>query len=150
LPALDIELTQSTMQMLDRVNRWVNSSIEPVSDMDNYGTEDFWTYPVNGKGDCEDYVLLKRRMLIEMGFPRQALLITVVKDLQNEGHAILTVKTNRGEFVLDNKNSEFRAWSATGYRYVKRQSQSDPNRWVSLGEPGGPLLTASQPAPLRR
>lgn len=146
LPALDVELTPAVFQMLTRVNEWANSTIEPVSDEYNYGSEDFWTYPANGKGDCEDYVLLKRRLLIEIGFPRQALLITVVKDLNGEGHAILTVKTSRGEFILDNKTNQVRAWTATGYRYVKRQSQEDPNRWVSLGEPGGPALAVSQPA----
>jgi len=56
-----------------------------------------------------------------------------VRDLDGEGHAILTVKTDRGEFVLDNLTDEIRPWDATGYRFVKRQSQSDPNVWVDLG-----------------
>ena len=65
-----------------------------------------WNYPDDGYGDCEDYVLLKRRMLMQAGWPREALLITVVRDKKGDGHAVLTVKTNRGEFVLDNQSSQ--------------------------------------------
>ena len=61
---------------IDRVNRWVNAHVEPVSDMDHWGLVDRWDYPSDGRGDCEDYALLKRKMLIDMGFPRQALLMT--------------------------------------------------------------------------
>jgi hypothetical protein len=73
-------------------------------------------------------------MLIEAGWPREALLITVVRDKKGEGHAVLTVKTDKGEYVLDNQNENVLAWTETGYRFVKRQSQSDPNVWVSLGD----------------
>ena len=72
-------------------------------------------------------------LLIEQGFPRQALLMTIVRDLEGEGHAILTVKTDHGEFVLDNLSDEIRPGDATGYSYVKRQSQEDPNVWLDLG-----------------
>ncbi len=48
-------------------------------------------------------MLLKRRLLIRAGWPREALLITVVRDRKDEGHAVLTVKTDRGEFILDNQ-----------------------------------------------
>jgi predicted transglutaminase-like cysteine proteinase len=93
-----------------------------------------WNYPDDGYGDCEDYVLLKRRMLMQAGWPRQALLITVVRDKRGDGHAVLTVKTDKGEFILDNQNEEILLWSDTGYRFVKRQSQNDPNNWLALGD----------------
>lgn len=136
LPARDVNLTAETWQLLNRVNRDVNAAIEPVSNFAHWGTMlDHWDYPKDGKGDCKVYALEKRRRLIEEGFPRQALLMTVVKDLNDEGHAILTVKTNRGEFILDNLTDAIRPWSATGYQYLKRQSQEDPNVWVAIGEP---------------
>jgi len=94
---------------------------------------DHWDYPIDGKGDCKVYALYKRKLLVDAGFPRQALLMTVVRDLEGEGHAILTVKTDRGEFVLDNLTDEIRPWDATGYTFIKRQSQSDPNVWLDLG-----------------
>jgi predicted transglutaminase-like cysteine proteinase len=102
-----------------------------------------WSYPDDGYGDCEDYVLLKRRMLLQAGWPREALLITVVRDKKDEGHAVLTVKTDKGDFILDNQAENVALWSDTGYRFVKRQSQTDPNVWVSLGDPHAATATAT-------
>jgi predicted transglutaminase-like cysteine proteinase len=132
---LDVNLTPKTMKEIERVGKWVNAHVKPVSDIEHWGVIDQWDYPTDGKGDCEDYALFKRKILMGEGFPRQALLMTVVKDGQNEGHAILTVKTNAGEFVLDNLNDEVKPWNRTGYRFVKRQSQPDQNLWVQIGDP---------------
>ncbi|MDQ2954560.1 MAG: transglutaminase-like cysteine peptidase, partial [Pseudomonadota bacterium] len=77
------------------------------------------------------------------GWPRHTLLITVVREMSGDGHAVLTVKTDKGDFILDNQNEEILLWSETSYRYVKRQSQSDPNVWVSLGDPRPALATAT-------
>lgn len=130
----DIVLSPKAWKDLARVNRMVNERIKPMTDLEHYGVVEKWAYPDDGYGDCEDYVLLKRRMLMAAGWPREALLITVVRDKKAEGHAVLTVKTDKGEFILDNQNDEILLWSETGYRFVKRQSQSDPNAWVSLGD----------------
>lgn len=133
--ALDVNLSDKALKAVARINAWVNANITPVTDKDHWGALDRWDYPDDGKGDCEDFALLKRRLLIEEGFPRQALLMTVVKDANNDGHAVLTVKTNKGEFVLDNLHDRVIPWNETGYRFVKRQSQTDQNVWVSIGEP---------------
>ena len=82
----------------------VNDTIKPITDLEHWGVSERWNYPDDGYGDCEDYVLLKRKMLTQAGWPRQALLITVVRDKQGDGHAVLTVKTDKGEFILDNQN----------------------------------------------
>ncbi len=133
LPARDIALNKASWQTLNRINRRVNAEIAPVSNLDHWGTIlDHWDYPTDGKGDCKIYALYKRKLLIERGFPRQALLMTIVRDLEGEGHAILTVRTDRGDFILDNLTDSIRPWTATGYRYVKRQSQQDPNVWLSF------------------
>jgi predicted transglutaminase-like cysteine proteinase len=139
----DVVLTSTVWKDLVRVNRWVNESIQPVTDMDHWGVVERWSYPDDGKGDCEDYVLLKRRMLMQAGWPREALLITVVRDKKGDGHAVLTVKTDKGEFILDNQAEEVLLWSETGYRFVKRQAQSNPNLWIALGDPRPPTSTAS-------
>ena len=130
----DVVMSQTAWRDLLKVNRWVNETVKPITDMDHWGVIEKWSLPSDGYGDCEDYVLLKRKMLIDGGWPRQALLITVVRDRQGEGHAVLTVKSDKGEFILDNENENVVAWTETGYRFVKRQSQSDPNVWVSLGD----------------
>jgi predicted transglutaminase-like cysteine proteinase len=135
LTSLDVNLTPKAMKEIGRVDRWVNAHVKPVSDMEHWGVIDRWDYPTDGKGDCEDFALFKRKMLIDEGFPRQALLMTVVKDEHNEGHAVLTVKTSAGEFVLDNMTDDVKPWDQTGYRFVKRQSQTDQNMWVQIGDP---------------
>jgi predicted transglutaminase-like cysteine proteinase len=139
----DVVLTPKAWTDLVRVNAWVNVNIKPITDLEHWGVVERWNYPDDGRGDCEDYVLLKRRMLMQAGWPREALLITVVRDKKGEGHAVLTVKTDKGEFILDNQEAEILPWSNTGYRFVKRQSQSDPNLWVSLGAPPTAPATAS-------
>jgi predicted transglutaminase-like cysteine proteinase len=135
LSALDINLNNATLSKIDRVNRMVNQTITPVTNLEHWGTIlDHWDYPLDGKGDCKVYALYKRKLLMDMGFPRQALLMTIVRDLEDEGHTILTIKTNRGEFVLDNLSDEIRPWDATGYKFIKRQSQENPNVWMALDQ----------------
>jgi predicted transglutaminase-like cysteine proteinase len=92
--ARDIVMTQAAWKDLLRVNRWVNDTVKPITDMDHWGVVERWSYPTDGYGDCEDYVLLKRKMLIDAGWPREALLVTVVRDKKGEGHAVLTVKSD--------------------------------------------------------
>lgn len=126
-------LTKEKFRELDIVNRSFNRLISPVTDADQYGVVELWTYAASGKGDCEDYVLEKRRRLIQLGWPRESLLVTVVINKQNEGHAVLTVVTDRGDLVLDNLNDEILPWSQTGLVFIKRQATSEQNRWIDLG-----------------
>jgi predicted transglutaminase-like cysteine proteinase len=141
--ARDVVMSGQAWKDLVRVNRWVNTNVKPMTDTEHWGVLERWNYPDDGYGDCEDYVLQKRKMLMQAGWPREALLITVVRDQHGDGHAVLTVKSDKGEYVLDNQNEDIVLWSDTGYRFVKRQSQSDPNVWVALGEPRGTPATAS-------
>ena len=145
LAPLDVRLTKTTWGALNRINRKVNAAIEPMTNLAHWGTMlDHWDYPVDGKGDCKIYALYKRKLLVDAGFPRQALLMTVVKDLDGEGHAVLTVKTDQGEFVLDNLTDDIRPWDATGYTFLKRQAQNDPNVWLDLGGArGAPSLATA-------
>jgi predicted transglutaminase-like cysteine proteinase len=139
----DVVLSNKAWADLTRINKWVNENVTPMTDLEHWGVVEKWSYPDDGYGDCEDYVLLKRRMLMEAGWPRGALLVTVVREKNGNGHAVLTVKTDKGEFILDNQEERILLWSETSYRYVKRQSQSDPNRWVALGDPRPTVATAS-------
>jgi len=83
----DIVMSQAAWRDLLKVNRWVNESVKPMTDMDHWGVIEKWSLPTDGYGDCEDYVLLKRKMLIDAGWPREALLITVVRDRQGRVHS---------------------------------------------------------------
>jgi predicted transglutaminase-like cysteine proteinase len=139
-----VQMTDAKFRELDQVNTAVNTSIQPVTDLELYGKVEVWTYPTNKKGDCEDYVLLKRRILMERGWPESTLLITVVRDEDNEGHAVLTVRTDKGDFVLDNKRRDIVRFADTAYTYIKRQSERNPLVWISLLPPdSAPQTTVS-------
>lgn len=125
------EATPARFQELTEINRSVNRAIEPATDLEIYGLTEYWTLPTT-KGDCEDYALLKRHQLMARGWPSGSLLMTVVRDEKGEGHAILTVRTAQGDFILDNKTDEIRIWQKTPYTFVMRQSYIDPKVWVSL------------------
>jgi predicted transglutaminase-like cysteine proteinase len=134
--------TPDRLAELDHLNRHVNRLIEPATDEEIYGEVERWTLPVK-RGDCEDYALLKRHMLMKRGWPASALLMTVVRDEKGEGHAVLTARTSKGDYILDNKTDEMRLWHQTPYVFVMRQSYIDPNVWLTL-DPGDPRT----PAPL--
>lgn len=124
-------LTSTMWRRIKTVNAATNRAISPMNDFDIYGKDEVWTYP-KGVGDCEDYVLEKRRKLAAAGVPLSNLLITVVRKPDGEGHAVLTVRTDKGDYILDNLTDQVRLWSDTGYRFLKRQSSTDTGRWVSL------------------
>ena len=138
-----ITLTPQVWRAIVSANRKVNASVTPVTDQDHWGVVDSWDFPTDGLGDCEDYQLLKRRILIEAGLPRRALRMTVVIDEKREGHAVLMVRTDRGDFVLDNKTNSVLPWHQTGYIYIKREGHNSPT-WVSLGGLSSPMVTANR------
>ncbi len=127
-----VEMTPKLWKTLVSFNSRINREIEAITDQDHWGVVDRWDIPEDGKGDCEDYVLLKRKRLAEAGIPRRAMRATVVIDEENAGHAVLMIRTDRGDYILDNKRNAILPWSQTGYVYVKREAQ-DQTGWTSLG-----------------
>lgn len=123
--------TRERIKELDDLNRLVNRSIKPATDMEMYGVTELWTLPKD-QGDCEDYALLKRHLLMKKGWPASSLLLTVVRDEKGEGHAVLTARTAAGDFILDNKTDEMKPWHKTPYELVMRQSYLNPRVWMSL------------------
>lgn len=123
--------TPARLAELDRVNRAINEAIQPATDEEIFGVVEFWTIP-GLRGDCEDYAILKRRMLIERGWPASALLLTVVLDEAGDGHAVLTVRTSHGDFILDNKVDDVKLWTQTPYHFVMRQSYVNAKSWMAL------------------
>jgi predicted transglutaminase-like cysteine proteinase len=125
-------MTNALWKQLVSVNAAVNAAVKPLSDMEIYGKDEVWAYPDKGVGDCEDYVLEKRRRLNRFGLSLADLLITVVRKPDGEGHAVLTVRTSKGDFILDNLTDKVRLWDETDYRYLKRQAMTNTGRWVSI------------------
>ena len=127
-----MRMSAERWQQAEEVNRSVNASVAPVSDQELYGQNEYWAYAADA-GGCEDYVRWRKRRLERLGFARSALLITVVRDEKDDGHAVLMLRTGEGDFILDNRRDEIRRWSDLDYTYLKRQSEVNPREWVSLG-----------------
>ncbi len=124
-------LTPDRWKTLIRINSGVNAMIAPRTDYEMWGQEEIWSYPVK-YGDCEDYALLKRHDLIAAGFNPGNLLMTVVLQPNGDGHAVLTVRTDHGDFILDNLVGTVLDWRDTRYRYLKRQSSANAGKWVDI------------------
>ncbi len=130
-----------TMKLIATVDAQVNAAIRPETDLEIYGRDEVWAYPTSA-GDCEDYVLLKRKILMNKGISPANLLITVVRKRDGEGHAVLTVRTQRGDYILDNLTDDVLSWDDTDYRYLKRQSSEHTGRWVDIERPREILVGA--------
>ena len=138
-----IPLMDGTWISLHEVNQHVNGTIMAVADQDHWGVVDRWDYPDDGLGDCEDIQLLKRKLLVERGLPQRALRMTVVIDELGAGHAVLRVRTDRGDLILDNKKNAVLPWQQTGYVYVKGEGV-DGAAWVWFGDQVAPTATAAK------
>mgnify|MGYP001320376825 CR=1 FL=1 len=126
------ELTRALWARIVDINNLVNTMVMPRTDREIWGVEERWSYPTDGVGDCEDYVLEKRRLLMQEGMPAGNLLITVVRQPNGDGHAVLTVRTSMGDFVLDNLEPRVLAWDETPYQFLKQQSERNSGVWVAI------------------
>lgn len=113
------------------VNREVNHGIEAKTDQEALGVEERWDYP-GAVGDCEDFALLKRRRLIEAGFDPSNLLLTLVRMRDGSGHAVLSLRTISGDYVLDNLDDRILPWRRAPYAFLQRQSAADAADWLSI------------------
>ena len=128
----ELVLTDDIWSDLEDINLIVNRTVVSEEDLPHYGMLEYWTIPQDGFGDCEDYVLTKREALIKLGLPEAALRITVVFAPYFVRHAVLTVVTDKGNFVLDNLRDEIVTWDKTKYTYLERQDPRSASGWVSL------------------
>ncbi|MEZ4200217.1 MAG: transglutaminase-like cysteine peptidase [Candidatus Paceibacterota bacterium] len=133
-----LPLTAELRNQLIWINTQVNRGVTPVTDREAHGVEDYWQNAGEAwrrrAGDCEEYVILKREFLHNLGLPMSALLLTVVKQSNGEGHAVLTVRTDRGDLVLDNLTDVIKDWRNTPYQFLKRQSPKNPGAWELIAD----------------
>ena len=127
--------------VIREINTSVNTTIVAMTDQEIYGKDEVWEYPTTA-GDCEDFVLLKRKKLIERGFSVADLVITVVRKPDGEGHAVLTLRTTDGDYILDNLTDDVKLWTDTNYTYLKRQASFNTGRWISI-EDGRDVLVGA-------
>ena len=127
-----LTFSQQLWEQLETVNTVVNEAVRPLDDQDHYGIAEFWTVPVDGQGDCEDYVLAKRKMLTLLGLPAEALRITVVLNRNSVRHAVLTAVTTQGDYVLDSAQRDILPAGQTGYHWIERQDAVSATGWSAL------------------
>lgn len=122
----------AAMEVVQKVNTAANRKIRPISDQSQWSTSERWSLPTNRGGDCEDYALYKKMMLVQAGFSPDQLLIATVLDRQNRSHAVLVLRTGAQDLVLDNLTGRIKHWRDTGYTFLRLQDPKHPNRWVAV------------------
>ena len=126
-------MTDEQLRALARqVNARVNRSVRQVDDQVHHGVPEFWSLPDAGGGDCEDLVLLKKKMLLDAGVAADRLSVAVVLDRAGENHTVLLVSLAAGDIVLDSLTGSVSPWSRTGYTFLARQLAGDKSRWGAL------------------
>lgn len=114
------------------VNSMVNRQIRPQDDAKTYGMAEKWTLPSGNRGDCEDYALMKKKLLIERGVPAERLLLTVVVNRSFVPHAVLVFRGAETDYILDNMVEAMLPWRSTGYTVVKMQSAANQAAWSAV------------------
>ena len=119
-------------QLARQVNINVNKRVRKIEDLAQYGTAEYWTLPTARGGDCEDIVLLKKKLLVEGGISSSRLLMATVLDRRMNSHAVLVLRTASGDHILDNLNNQIIPWNRTGYTFLKMQDPASLNNWNSV------------------
>ncbi len=141
-----VALTPTLWAELERINLTVNTTITSMEDSVHYGRVDFWTIPTDGWGDCEDFVLEKRKALALAGVPRRALRIAVGRLPSGEAHAVLIVATDQGDYVLNNLHSAVVPWEKANISWIARDVPGQSG-WITIGP--SRFVAATQAEPLR-
>lgn len=124
--------SQQELKVVNQVNRRVNESTREVTDQSQYKMRERWALPTPRGGDCEDFVLLKKRDLIHAGVDPSKLLIATVLDTRRTPHAVLVYRSAQGDLILDNLTNRIKPWTATRYLFLRMQDPKRPSQWVGV------------------
>lgn len=133
-------------EKLAAINSAVNRAVTYTSDRDNYGIMDYWAKPgeilSRGRGDCEDYAILKMAALNRAGIPMASMSIVVLQDQRRQlFHAVLAVSTSQGHYILDNLHDRVMVDTQLA-DYLPLYSLSGERSWIH-GRKVGEKLVAS-------
>jgi predicted transglutaminase-like cysteine proteinase len=121
-------------EQLARVNRYGNDH-PYVTDIDNYGREDYWAVPrefLPRGGDCEDFVLAKYFSLRLLGYGVDELRVVVVQDTNlRVPHAVLAVARGGDTWILDNQVQQVRSHRDIVH-YAPVYSINDRQWWLHV------------------
>jgi predicted transglutaminase-like cysteine proteinase len=93
------------------LNLAVNRTIRFVDDEILYGRADYWATfretVLAGRGDCEDFALVKMWMLRAAGIPPEAIHLVLSKETRRQvDHALVVVRVGEVNLVLDSLSDE--------------------------------------------
>ncbi|UTV41514.1 MULTISPECIES: transglutaminase-like cysteine peptidase [Ensifer] len=136
-------------QKISGINRTVNRIVRYQPDAENYGAKDYWATPdeilARGKGDCEDYAILKMAALKAAGLPSEAMSIVVLRDVRrNLYHAVLAITTSQGHFILDNLSDQVKLDTALP-SYQPLFSVSAERSWIHGIKSTGDKVASAAP-----
>ena len=104
----------TVQEQLAAVNQFFNRRVRWKTDLEIYGTEDFWATPAEtlgrGTGDCEDFTIAKYATLRHLGVPAEQLRLTYVQlkvtNTRSQAHMVLAwyASPNTTPLILDNAN----------------------------------------------
>jgi len=118
-------------ELISKINSDVNDSVQYVTDMQQYGLEEYWA--VAGKrGDCEDYALKKLKLLRDAGFPKQDLNLAVC-EISGQGHCVLVVRfDDHDDMVLDNNSDVIIPWWKMAVKWIEVSVDGDFTKWEKV------------------
>jgi predicted transglutaminase-like cysteine proteinase len=128
-----VKMTEQRWADLREINDTVNGNIMPQRNLLGLAGEEWLINP--DRGDCNDYAVSKRHMLLKRGWPARALLLSEVKMASGEHHLVLVVRIERGDFVLDNMTQVVKTWNKVPYTWVRMQSAANPSIWRTIVSP---------------
>lgn len=154
--AIEAAKGKPVTQQLVAINGAVNRAIAYTKDHDVYGKRDYWAKPqetiAKAKGDCEDFAILKMAALKAAGIPASSMTLVVLRDQRrNLFHAVLSVTTDRGQYILDNLRMDVPRDTTLG-DYQALYSMSEGRTFIHgykatgrIASGGAPALGAAQP-----
>ncbi|TPK58018.1 transglutaminase [Mesorhizobium sp. B2-4-19] len=125
---------------LSFINSSINHAIAYKKDSVVYGKLDYWAKPSETlerrAGDCEDFAILKMAALLRAGIPAQSMSLVVLQDRKRGFfHAVLSVSTGSGVFILDSLSNVVSRDSDLP-DYVPLYSFSTDRAWIHGTRPG--------------
>lgn len=115
-----IKLTDEKWKLIKEINSYWNDKITYMSDIEHYGKEEHWAFPVDDLGDCEDIAIAKRCDLLKNNIESRFATCWTETDGY---HAVLIVHTDKGDFVLDNRYDDVMKFEDLPYRWEKIETE---------------------------
>jgi predicted transglutaminase-like cysteine proteinase len=135
--AVTLTLTPWFEKFLTEINVYWNHRLTWTSDEAQYGRPEFWTVPVGTQGDCEDFALAKYGQLRRLGVPSGALSLIYGKlKSTGEGHAVLSIHTDRGLFVLGSNLDAVLPLASSEIAPALMEDAVRPAVWIAIGPSG--------------